>query len=96
MSNKKIETDYFKYDPNATGPEELLNRFRNVQVCYNSFKSQYYKQKDLERELERPDINNICGVELKILRNFVEKTELRYENVYADIDRDTYNLLTKH
>jgi hypothetical protein len=78
-----LEERRYRYHKGRTDPEELGFRVTNLMDCLQYFLA-YHPQVDvLEQEYKRFDINRVCLRELTQLKEFVNETGMKYENVYA-------------
>jgi hypothetical protein len=83
---------YIMRQKDALDPEELQNRVGNYLLCWKNFNAWNATSDRLAASLRRPDIDNQCHKERASLIAFANETGLRYENVWAPLNRDLERL----
>jgi hypothetical protein len=86
--HKVSKTGMEKYNKNRKDPEELDNRVYNFNLCSWAYFMNNPYPSQLATELKRLDINYICKRQMDQLKDFVNKTGMNYENVYAPLTVD--------
>ena len=75
------------FDNSRTDPEEFKKRLDSLHDCIFNYNGFTIDTSFAEKDLKRIDLNSTCGYQLKMVKAFIKKTGLRYENVYAEIPK---------
>lgn len=79
----------YKLDLKSTDPEEFHNRLNNYLNCAVAFFELHNTSYGLKQMVQKFDVNRYCVSELNELKLFAKKTDLKYDSVYAYMDKDT-------
>jgi hypothetical protein len=79
----------YRYDAKSTDVDEFYDRVNNYLNCTEAFFNLNYSSELLKRMVQKFDINRYCMGELKELKEFANNTDLKYENVYAYMSKES-------
>jgi hypothetical protein len=82
---KYLVKDPWVADKKSTEPEELKKRLLTLETCISLYSKLYRTSKDFELDMKRPDINLTCKQPMDGVKDFINQTGARYENVYSPI-----------
>jgi hypothetical protein len=85
MPKKLATPTSYKYNPDRTDNYELDIRLDTLLNCITNYWIWKREPKVFENELKRMDINRVCEPEMLRVKEFINKTGARYENVYAPV-----------
>lgn len=85
MLNKISPESSYKYHPERTDSEEFGFRLRNLDQCISTYAMLNQNVRQLSLDIKRLDINSTCSRQLNQLKEFINKTGAKYENVYSPI-----------
>ena len=88
----KLAKDSYQYRP-ETDPEEFRSRVYKLQLCITNYVKLNKEVGQMEKDLRRMDVNTICQREMHYLREFINNTDARYENVYAPVNENLKRLI---
>ncbi len=71
--------------------EEFHFRVENLRTCIGQYATFNHSQQLLKKDIERVDINETCGLHMKNLKEFINRTGADYVNIYAPITYDIVN-----
>lgn len=75
----------FEFDYKKKDPEEFQNRLRALQLCIEHYYMTNPDSSLIGTDIKRPDINMTCSTSLQAVKDFINTTGARYENVYSPI-----------
>lgn len=89
MINKiSTESTLNKYHANRYDSEEFETRVSNLLQCVYMYTEANRSETDFTADLKRVNINQTCSRQFTQLKEFINNTGAKYENVYSPITSD--------
>jgi hypothetical protein len=94
--NKISKEGEYRYHPDRTDSEEFDFRTMNLFNCITYWMTFNLNPQKLASETKRIDISLTCTKPMNELKDFINKTQANYQNIYAPLTEDIISSIEKN